>query len=268
MPFETRFKGVEKFNKLVEQAKIEQWVKLPLGERVATIGKTLVGTPYKGYTLEIDDSIEAPSVNLNGLDCWTFFEVSLGFARMLELPEEEWTPEILLDYIELDRYRKGQCTGNYLSRLHYLADWLIDNAEGGLVEDLSKKLGGVRLRKECCEMSNGWKGYRYLRANRKLIQPMAKLERKISDLPVYHIPKSKVADIEPQLQSGDIIGITTKGRGSFCSHVGLAYRDEKGVLRFMHASSNYKKVLIDQRLSGYLYDFSSHAGILVARPLK
>jgi len=43
-----------------------------------------------------------------------------------------------------------------------------------------------------------------------------------------------------------------------------------GVLHFMHASSprNYGKVVLDQRLSDYLYHFKSDAGILVARPLK
>ena len=36
----------------------------------------------------------------------------------------------------------------------------------------------------------------------------------------------------------------------------------------MHASRNYKKVVIDKSISGYLSDFSSHAGILVGRPLE
>ena len=43
---------------------------------------------------------------------------------MLDEPREQWKPETMLRYIELDRYRGGQCTGSYLSRLHYLEDWL------------------------------------------------------------------------------------------------------------------------------------------------
>lgn len=268
LPFEVRFKGTEKFRKLVEEAKKEKWETLPIGERTAAVGRALVETPYKGFTLEIDDHIEAPSVNLEGLDCWTFFETALAFARMLELPPEDYKPETLLYYVELDRYRGGECDGNYLSRLHYLEDWLFDNARGGMLKDLTQELGGVRFRKESTEMSKGWKMYRYLRANRSLIPLMAQHEKRIEQLPVYHIPKKKVAKIEDKLQTGDIIGITTKGRGSVCSHVGLAYRDEKGVLRFMHASSNHHKVILDKRLSEYLYDFTYHAGILVARPLQ
>ena len=76
LPFDTVFKGKAKFDKLVSQA--DQWKSLPLGERTAAIGRALVGTPYKGFTLEIHDRIEAPSVNFLGLDCWTFFEVALG----------------------------------------------------------------------------------------------------------------------------------------------------------------------------------------------
>jgi hypothetical protein len=59
-------------------------------------------------------------VNYLGLDCWTFFEISLGMSRMMAESPENWTPERLLHYIELDRYRGGTCTGEYLSRLHYL----------------------------------------------------------------------------------------------------------------------------------------------------
>ena len=35
------------------------------------------------------------------MDCWTFFEISLAFARMLNEPAEEWTPAKFLHYIEL-----------------------------------------------------------------------------------------------------------------------------------------------------------------------
>jgi hypothetical protein len=117
LPFETVFKGGDKFERLVRQAEANHWQSLPIGERTATVGRAMVGTPYKSYTLEIDNHIEAPSVNFNGMDCWTFFEIALGFARMLDDSSSEWSPARLLHYVELDRYRDGQCTGEYLSRL-------------------------------------------------------------------------------------------------------------------------------------------------------
>src|SRR6266704_3422479 len=138
LPLSTVFKGQDQFSRLVAKAKSGNWKALPIGERTATVAQALVGTRYKHFTLEIDNRIESPSVNFQGMDCWTFFEIALGFARMLNEPESNWTPERLLHYIELDRYRGGECTGEYLSRLHYLEDWLYDNDHRGLVEDLTR----------------------------------------------------------------------------------------------------------------------------------
>ena len=162
----------------MSEAKEGNWAALPLGERIVTVGRAMVGTRYKNYTLEIDNRIEAPSVNFLGLDCWTFFEISLGMARMIAEPQENWTPERLLHYIELDRYRGGQCTGEYLSRLHYLEDWLADNDRRGLVQDLTRSLGGVSVPHSAREMTVGWRHYRYLAANRSLLGPLGEMERR------------------------------------------------------------------------------------------
>src|ERR1700704_6184337 len=99
LPFSTVFKGQDQFNRLVAKAKSENWKELPIGERTGAVGQALVGTRYKHFTLEIDNRIEAPSVNFQGMDCWTFFEISLAFARMLNEPEQNWTPAMLLHYV-------------------------------------------------------------------------------------------------------------------------------------------------------------------------
>ena len=271
LPFSTVFKGRDKFDRLVSEARVGDWQALPIGDRTTTVGRALLGTPYKSYTLEIDNRIEAPSVNFNGLDCWTFFEAALGFARMLDDPAENWTPERLLHYIELDRYRGGRCTGEYLSRLHYLEDWLADNDRRGLVDDLTRSLGGLSVPHAAREMTVGWKHYRYLASNRSLLRPLRQMEERVSSRALYQIPKSRVASIEPKLRNGDIIGIVSRdGRLFGTSHVGLALRSADGVLHFMHASSpqNYGKVVIDSELSKYLYRYGSHTGILVARPKR
>jgi hypothetical protein len=238
---------------------------------VAAVGKAMVGTPYKGFTLEIDDHVEAPSVNFAGLDCWTFFETSLAFARMLDEPREKWTPETFLRYIELDRYRGGQCNGSYLSRLHYLEEWMHDNSRRGLVADLTKRLGGVPAgRHSAVEMTVNWRSYRYLRNNPSLRDGIRKMEEGVTQIGLTYIPKANVKAIESSLKSGDVIGITTHDGGKIgTSHVGLAIRQADGV-HFMHASAprNYGKVVIDSRLTEYLARFRSNAGIIVARPLK
>jgi hypothetical protein len=120
-------------------------------------------------------------------------------------------------------------------------------------------------------MTIKWRGYRYLRANPALRPGIRSMEQRVSGMPMYHIPKARVSAIEPQLRSGDIIGITTNDPGGIgTSHVGLAYRSSDDVLHFMHASAprNFGKVVLDSRLSDYLYRYRSDAGIMVGRPLK
>jgi hypothetical protein len=272
LPFGTVFKGRPQFDRLVDLAKRENWKSLPVGERTAAVGQALVGTRYKHFTLEIDNRVEAPSVNFNGMDCWTFFEISLAFARMLNEPESEWSPDRLLRYVEIDRYRDGNCTGEYLSRLHYLEDWLYDNKRRGLVDDLTRDLGGRTVSHSAREMSIGWRHYRYLAANKSLLGPLARMEGDVSSRPLYEIPKSRVKKIESKLRSGDIIGIVSRDRGGLrsTSHVGLALRTSDGVTHFMHASSpsNAGRVVVDSSISKYLYRYGSDTGILVARPLK
>lgn len=272
LPMNTVFVGRERFEARVKQLQpvADKVRALPIGERVAWFGQVFLGTPYKGFTLEIDDRIEAPSVNLNGLDCWTFFEIALAFARMVERPFEEWTPETMLRYIEIDRYWGGECDGTYLSRIHYLEDWLHDNAKRGLVRDLTRSLGGINVTNSAIEMTNNWKKYRYMRNNPELRAGISELESRLRRQPLAMIPKARVAAIENQLQSGDIIGIVGfDGSAYATSHVGLAIRKD-GVLWFMHASAphNHGKVVIEARLSDYLQKYRSHAGILVGRPLR
>ena len=271
LPMSTVFKGEEKFRRLVAMAERGNWRALPLGERTATVGRELIGTPYVNYTLEIDDHIEAPSVNLDGLDCWTFYEIALGFARMLRVKDGDYQPRDLLHMIEVERYRDGRCTGDYLSRMHFLEDVFHDNQRRGLARNPTRELGGVRITRQIREMSNAWKSYRYLRNNPELRTRMARIEDEVSALPVYHIPKSRVAGIERHLRTGDIIAITSTWHGSYTSHVGLAYRDNAGTLRFMHATSERDKgrqVILDRRLSEYLAERRHRAGIIVCRPLE
>lgn len=272
LPFETVFQGKSRFDQIIAKAQphAERLAQSSVGDRAVWFAQLLLGTPYKGYTLEIDDRIEAPSVNLNGLDCWTFFEVSLAFARMAAQPPEQWTAQQKLQWIEMDRYWGGRCNGSYLSRLHYLEDWAADNEKRGLVKDLTRDLGGVRVRNAAREMTVGWKNYRYMVHSSANRDGIAKLEARLRGRPLTMIPLAKVDGIEKQLQNGDIISIVSKDRDAYAtSHVGLALRMD-GVLRFMHASSprNHGKVVIDSRLGEYLRRYKTHAGIMVARPLK
>ena len=112
-----------------------------------------MGTPYVNYTLELDDRIESPSVNFNGMDCWTFYEISLAFWRMLRAKDGDYRPEDLLALIELERYRDGRCTGGFLSRKHFLEEVFANNSARGLSTNPTSEMGGVRLTRNITEMT-------------------------------------------------------------------------------------------------------------------
>jgi len=267
LPLDKTFIGPEKFQQLMRRGYQAGWASLPLGERVNNFALALLGTPYVNYTLELDDRIEAVSVNMKGMDCWTLFETALAMGRLLALHPPPYSPQEMLRLIELDRYRGGRCTGKFDSRLHHLEQWLHDNEARGLVKNITPGLGGIPLHREMRDMGATPRLYRQLRADPSMVPEFVRIENELSRRGISYIPKSQVPKIEDKLRNGDIICIVTNWHGSYTSHVGLASRDNKGVLRFLHASKNHREVLRDVRLSTYLNNFTSHAGIYVVRPL-
>jgi hypothetical protein len=260
--------GLSKYRQIVAEGLSENWSSLPIADRMTRAALTMKGTPYAGFTLEIDDHVESAAVNFEGLDCWTFFEAALGLARMFGRRQTSYSPSDLLREIEWTRYRGGRCNGNYLDRIHYLEEWFRDNDARGNVRNITRSIAPtVQLKgRKIDEMTVLWKSYRYLKNNPELRSGMARIEAELQRHPFHYIPKNAVAAIEPKLQSGDIIGIVTHKAHVYCSHVGLALRTQDGVMRFIHASADKKRVIIDKSVSGYLADFKSHAGIIVARP--
>ncbi|MES2764635.1 MAG: N-acetylmuramoyl-L-alanine amidase-like domain-containing protein [Bacteroidota bacterium] len=252
----------EIFKKVVEKAKAENWVKLPIGESMANIGLMLLGTDYVGGTLDGEGG-EVCRVDFTGLDCVTFFEVALGTSRILRKGKD--TFEDLVNEITMTRYRAGKLDG-YTSRLHYTGDWIYDNEKKGVIKDVTKEIGGEKFPLHVDFMSTHPKFYAPLEADSTLVGVVANQEKAINARQYFYVPKGDVAKIAPLLKTGDIIAISTNIKGLDYSHTGMAYRDEKGVLRFLHASQTKKKVILDQALHDYLAGVKSQTGITVARP--
>ena len=269
LPLNTVFKGEAKFHALVAKAERENWRALPLPQRTIRAAREMVGTPYVNYSLEIDDRIESPSVNFTGMDCWTYYENALAFARMLRYKPGPYKPQDMLHMVEVERYRGGTCTGGYLSRMHHLEEVFHDNQRRGLAVNITPRIPGAeRLQREIREMTVQWKAYRYLKSNPSLIEPMGRIEAQVSRLPIYHVPKSRVASIEKYLQDGDICAITSNSTYGYTSHVGLIMR-VKDRAYFCHATSDRDKgrmTVIDRPIADYVNGASKHAGIIVCRP--
>jgi hypothetical protein len=119
-------------------------------------------------------------------------------------------------------------------------------------------------------MSNNPKYYRQLKANPGLIKKISTIESEINKRKYYYIPKAKISSIQSEIQTGDIIAITTNKKGIDYSHTGLAYVTSENRdldISFLHASSKKKKVTIESSLVNYLNGIDSDTGITVLRPL-
>src|SRR6266481_5601457 len=201
------FEGREVFDRVLTQARERRWSELPIGERIGAIGMALRQTPYVASTLELYDDREVCSVDLRGLDCVTFFELALAFARILKRGER--TPDALLAEVSFLRYRGGQLT-DYASRLHYLSDWFADNQAKRVVRLITPELPGAeRFTRRVSFMSAHPGAYRQLKASPDQLAKIALMEAEINARTIFYLPKEKVAAAQRLLITGDIVGVTT-----------------------------------------------------------
>jgi hypothetical protein len=235
---------------------------LPDGELLLKTGEFLLETPYVGFTLEVAAPAEKLIINLRELDCTTFAETVLALARTLKSATP--TFKQYADELRNIRYRGGKLDG-FVSRLHYFSDWIYDNEKMGIVQDMTKQAGGKLFNVRAFLMSKISKNYRQLAADTTLIAPIRSIEKKISSRKHYFIPKTALnADA---IQDGDILAMTTGGNGIEIMHMGFAVKRD-GVVYFMHASSNEKKVMItEEPFVDYLKKLKSNTGFMIVRPV-
>ncbi|GAB5464671.1 MAG: DUF1460 domain-containing protein [Candidatus Kapaibacteriales bacterium] len=240
------------------------WDTLTIGERIGYIGLEFQDVPYVAGTLDREEQ-EVCNLLFDELDCVTYMELVVNLARSVSIYDTV-TADDLTNEIIYTRYRGGELDG-YASRLHYTSEWIIDNGEKSVIENITEELGGVEIDFGLNFMSKNTKYYPKL-AEEENLEVVEQIEDFINEGPNFYIPKSKVAGIENQLKTGDIIAITSSVKGLDYNHVGFVYVDESGTRRFMHASLGKKKVVLDKRLSEYLNSVEKHTGITVLRPLE
>jgi hypothetical protein len=262
------FKGEDVFDRILQKANEGHWKKLPIGDLMGKIAMELGGTPYVANTLELSPDTEACSVNLKGLDCVTFFESTLGFARMLKRGGR--TPEDLLREVSFTRYRGGT-VGDYTTRLHYTIDWFFDNEKKHVVKNLSNLPGSETFHKTIDFMSQHSESSIQLKAHPELIARIKQTEDEMSKRKMKFVPLDKLSKAEPMLQTGDIVGIVTDTPGLDISHTGLVVRTADGVVHFMDASSRkgVMQVTLEQGPLSQTLARNKHAiGAMFARPLE
>ena len=226
-----------------------------------------LNTPYVAGTLESPDSTkEALVINLHELDCTTFVENCLALSRTLQLLSPDY--DSFLRELQKIRYRKGLING-YVSRLHYTTDWIYDNADKGIIEDVTYALGGRKFKPNVYFMSSNPQKYPHLAKDSDAVRQIATIEKSINARNTYYyIPKKEIARNQSLIKSGDIICFTTAVPGLDVSHMAIAFR-RNGELTFIHASSTAKKVIVNQQsLIDYCSMIQNCTGIIVLRPVN
>ncbi|HZV33060.1 MAG TPA: N-acetylmuramoyl-L-alanine amidase-like domain-containing protein [Verrucomicrobiae bacterium] len=262
------FQGQEVFEHIVSKAQAENWKSLPIGELIGKIAMELKGTPYVGFTLEVSPNQEFCVINLKGLDCVTFFEDSLCMARMLKKGKS--SPEDLISEVQYTRYRGGKM-GDYTTRLHYTTDWFVDNAQKGVVKNLTPELPGAEpFTQKVGIMSEHPENYRQLKAHPEFLPVIRHYEEIINARSLKYLPMAKLKDDEHLLATGDIVGVCTTQPGIDIAHTGLCIKDEQGVVHFMDASSSRRnmKVTFEREISETLNWSRRLTGVMFARPLE
>jgi len=251
------------FRTFLDYAAREKIVEKETGERVISIARFFLNTPYIASTLEAD-GLESLRVNLKALDCTTFVETVLALHNVLKVSDPDYgTYKQILTLI---RYRNGVIR-EYPSRLHYMTDWLSENQSKGLICLVDMGCASVPFKPEVNFMSAHPDFYAALKNNPEFVGEMADHEKRINGLSLKYLPKDQLTPEASFIHTGDIIAITSAVKGLDFSHLGFALR-ENGVVYLIHASSSGKKVLVsDQCLKEYLSEIRNNTGIVVARPL-
>lgn len=244
---------------------------MPMGDAVAAMGRTMVGTPYVPHTLEAPGP-EALVIGLRGLDCVTFVENALALARFVREPDarellsrREAAERRYEEILTRIRYRGGTVRG-YASRLHYFSEWIADGEAKGLVRDVTRELGGVPDTAAVYFMSTHANAYRQLGEDPDALAEIRRVEARLSASARWWIPEDGVEAAAAGIRDGDIIALTSTVAGMDVAHTGLAIWVE-GSLRLMHAPLVGDSVEISaEELSARVRRIRSQDGITVARP--
>lgn len=253
---------VTKFTQVVEYAKNQRLSDRTLSEIIPAIAEQFLGIKYKANLLARSNK-EKLVVSFEQLDCVLFVETVLAIARGVAV--EDYSYQTFVKNLQNQRYRNGGLPG-YCSRLHYFSDWIMDNQNRGIVENISLNLGGVSQNKSLNFMSKNRHRYPLMVNNDANYQCIVDRESQLGEVTVNYIPKYRISRAYSQLQPGDIIAVATNISGLDFTHTGLVYRHQNGRIGLIHASPT-GTVTTASDLQRYVKNVKNSMGVVVVRAI-
>ncbi|MCY4577266.1 MAG: DUF1460 domain-containing protein [Candidatus Kaiserbacteria bacterium] len=213
-----------------------------VGDQVSFISEQFLGTPYMGNTLTGDeDGSEYLTVNLAGLDCFTYLDYVEAARQSGSYGAFVWS---LLS----TRYKDGFL--DFQGRNHFFSDWVEYNH--AQVSDVTGEVGGdaaVSVAKQLNQKKDG----------SVFLEGIPIVPRTITYIPTVALTD----EVLQRLRTGDYIGIYTDLDGLDVTHTGIFINNDRGIyLRHASSREGVQQVLDDDFLT-YLKD---KPGIVVYRP--
>ena len=233
-------------------------------ERVAFFGRKFLGVPYGAHTLEGDE--EVLTVRLDSIDCTTFVETALALAYTVGENRTSWRD--FLYNLQRLRYRGGNVDG-YASRLHYIADWAVDNIHRGNLEDATRLFPKVNYIVRTIDfMSTNADRYPAL-ADSATLERIRSVENGYRS---HRFPYLKTGDLNSRamkaaLRNGDVVAFVSSLRNLDVTHMGMIIKENPDAEpHVLHASLSGGKVMLESRpLTEFLRKNRYWLGIRVFR---
>ena len=228
------------------------------GKMMVRAANALLGQPYVAGTLD-ELPNEKLCVFLTRTDCILFVETCLGLVQTARRNTVSF--EYFVSELQCSRYRNGVYS-RYEDRLHYTTEWARQGVARGVLEDMTEALGGVRYDHPVHYMSMHPDAYPRMTD----VEAVKAVEDSINAVPSTYIPKNRLKEALKGIRNGDIILFTTTVDGLDVSHCAIAKVDAGEPVRFIHASTAAKKVILEPRtLEEYVTGRKAVTGIQVYR---
>jgi hypothetical protein len=251
------------FDEVMADPEIDALRQRPIGDVMQAFGMRFIGKPYVAGMLDEPEE-EQLICSLYGFDCVTFVESTLALARAVKAGDRSY--EAFATNIRETRYRGGEMDG-YCSRLHYFTEWISDNERRGIVEDVTRDVGGVRLEKTINFMTEHRQSYPRFASNDSLFTCVREVEERLARQDYYYVPQERIRAAYGGLRAGDIVALVTNIKGLDVVHTGLVYDAGDAGKGLLHASTS-GGVMVSPDLQEYVQNIRTQIGIVVARPVK